>query len=90
MATKNKNLLRIVERLKQMDRDNVLMFSKMIHLCQQLNVEHLSAEEWDVMPYTAKARFVEILERNNTGDIAYRLLLSDYFEIKNSRPSRGG
>ncbi len=90
MATKNKNLLQIVERLKQMDRDNVLMFSKMIHLCQQLNVEHLSAEEWDVMPYTAKARFVEILERNNTADIAYQHLLSDYFEIKNSRPSRGG
>ncbi len=88
MATKNKNLLRIVERLKQMDRENVLMFSKMIYLCQQVGIEHLSAEEWDAMPYAAKARFVELLERNNTADISYRNLLADYFEIKNSRHAK--
>ena len=75
MATKNKNLLRIVERLKQMDRDNVLMFSKMIHLCQQLNVEHLSAEEWDVIPPAVKSFVVDLLERNDAASVAYRNLL---------------
>ncbi len=72
-ATKDKDLLQVLERLNKADRDDVLMFGKMIHFCRLSNIDNLSAEEWDALSYKVKSFIVDVLERNEMA--AYRNLL---------------